>query len=165
MLDAFGLGAQITPNPTELYDLAIVVNLDLVAGKHVAGFWNPLHLEDFHLDNPAILIPSNPGNPFCGAPDKLGESIHRLASELNTSIVIICHVIHPTHMVRNREAAGSAPLRGDRLHRRQSGRLLCGPGRHQAPPGWPLDPSTGAQLPASLAQQSKQRPAPERAAM
>ena len=28
MLDAFGLGAQITPNPTELYDLAIVVNLD-----------------------------------------------------------------------------------------------------------------------------------------
>ena len=83
-LDSFGLRAHIAPKPTELYDLPVIVDLDLVGCEHVARLGDALHLEDLHLDNPPILIASNPGNPLCGTSDKLAERIHRPARELNT---------------------------------------------------------------------------------
>jgi hypothetical protein len=89
------LRAQIAPKPAELYDLPVLIDLNLIAGKDVAGFWNALHLEDLNLDNPAIVIAANPGNPFRGTPDKFGERIHRPLSELNTSLLVLCHVKSP----------------------------------------------------------------------
>jgi len=78
----------------ELNDLAILVEFDSVAGEHITRLRNPLHLKDLDLDNPAVVIASDSGNPFCRAPDKLGEGIHRPPSELNTTLVVLRHVNH-----------------------------------------------------------------------
>jgi hypothetical protein len=78
----------------ELDDLAILVEFDRVAGEHITRLRNPLHLKDLDLDNPAVVIASDSGNPFRGAPDKLGEGIHRAPSELNTTLVVLRHVNH-----------------------------------------------------------------------
>ena len=43
-LDSFGLGAQIAPKPMELYDLPVIVDLNLVACEHVTRFRNALNL-------------------------------------------------------------------------------------------------------------------------
>jgi hypothetical protein len=66
------LRAQIAPKPTKLYDLPVIVDLDLVACEYVTRFRNALHFEDFHLDNPPIVIASNPSNTFCRTTDELG---------------------------------------------------------------------------------------------
>src|SRR5215218_528563 len=71
-LDSFGLRTHIAPKPPELYDLPVFVDINLIAGEHVARFWNALHLKDLNLDNPPIVIASNPRNPFRGTSDKLG---------------------------------------------------------------------------------------------
>jgi hypothetical protein len=78
----------------ELDDLAILIEFDLVAGEHITCLRNPLHLKDLDLDNPAVIIASDSGNPFRGAPDELGEGIHRAPSELNTTLVVLRHVDH-----------------------------------------------------------------------
>src|SRR5215217_8162417 len=60
-LDSFCLRAQIAPQPMELYDFPVVVDLDLIACEHVTGFWNAFHLQDLDLHDPAVVVASNPG--------------------------------------------------------------------------------------------------------
>jgi hypothetical protein len=93
-LDSFGLRAQIAPKPTELYDLPVVVDLDPVGCQHVTRFRNALHLEDLHLDNPAIVIASDPGDSFCRTADELGKGMHRPPRELSTPVMVVRHVNH-----------------------------------------------------------------------